>query len=74
MLNLEASVAILNTIERETSEAVSENRLDIIAVSGCSKCKSILRSIEILRRADGNALQLVTCSDCNHEWKELWIH
>ena len=40
----------------------------------CVKCKSVLRNIETIRRADGNALQLITCSKCNHKWKELWIH
>lgn len=66
-------MAFINFIERETSETIPENRLDIIDVSGCSNCKSILRSIETIRRADGSALQLVVCGVCKHKWKELWI-
>lgn len=29
---------------------------------------------DILNGGDGNALQLITCSKCNHKWKELWMH
>jgi len=40
---------------------------------GCAKCKSTLRNIETFRRADGKVLQLLTCSECNHRWKEVWL-
>ena len=41
---------------------------------GCAKCKSILRNIETFRRADGNVLQLLTCTECDYKWKEIWLH
>ena len=38
----------------------------------CIKCESLINSIETIRRADGNALQLVICGKCGYKWKEQW--
>ena len=45
---------------------------DATLYQACIKCKSIQRSIETIHRSDGNALQLITCTDCDHKWKEIW--
>jgi formate dehydrogenase maturation protein FdhE len=47
--------------------------IDIKSFSGCAVCKSVLRSVESIRRSDSNILQLLTCNECNHKWKELWV-
>ncbi|MGA9744826.1 MAG: hypothetical protein WBQ16_09430 [Nitrososphaeraceae archaeon] len=39
----------------------------------CAKCKSAIRNIETLHRADGNVLHLLTCGKCNYRWKEVWL-
>lgn len=58
-------------VEVEYPEIITKK--DNIAIyQGCIKCKSILGSIETIRRTDGNALQLITCAKCNFKWKELW--
>lgn len=60
------------SVERPGDIAVKPNE-PIRSEFACVKCKSVLRNIETIRRADGDALQLITCSKCNHKWKELWI-
>ena len=40
----------------------------------CPTCKTVLKSIESIRRSDGNKLQLMICNKCHHKWKELWSH
>lgn len=45
---------------------------DVNSLFTCTVCRSILRSVEPIPRSDGNVLQLVTCTECNHRWKELW--
>lgn len=51
---------------------ITTKKVNITIYQGCIKCKSILGSIETIRRRDGNALQLITCAECNFKWKELW--
>jgi DNA-directed RNA polymerase subunit M/transcription elongation factor TFIIS len=46
---------------------------DLRTSFGCTVCKSKLRSIESIRRSDGNVLHLFTCNECGHKWKELWV-
>lgn len=45
---------------------------NITIYQGCIMCKSILGSIETIRRTDGKILQLITCAKCKFKWKELW--
>jgi hypothetical protein len=40
----------------------------------CPACKTMLKSIESIRRSDGNKLQLMICNKCHCKWKELWSH
>jgi DNA-directed RNA polymerase subunit M/transcription elongation factor TFIIS len=61
------------SVERPGDIAVKPSE-NIKCEFACVKCKSVLRNIETIRRADGNALQLITCNKCDHKWKELWIH
>ena len=58
-------------VEVEYPEIITKKD-SLTIFQGCIKCKSILGSIETIRRTDGNALQLVTCAKCNFKWKELW--
>ena len=46
---------------------------NLMSYFACANCKSILRNIETVRRADGKVLQLLTCRDCDHKWKEIWL-
>lgn len=48
-------------------------RVDVKILYGCSVCGSVLATIESIRRNDGNLIQLHTCNECNHKWKELWM-
>jgi rubredoxin len=40
----------------------------------CPACKAVLKSIESIRRSDGNKLQLMVCNKCHRKWKELWSY
>jgi hypothetical protein len=48
-------------------------KIDTKLLYGCSVCRSYLATIESIRRSDGNVLQLHTCNECNHKWKEFWL-
>ena len=58
-------------------ELPSKNETNVDAIIRsyfkCANCQSSLRNIETFRRADSKVLQIITCSNCNYKWKEIWL-
>jgi len=71
MVELSDSIIAGLDVRRPEIQTTKINRMSLF---GCAKCKSNLRNIETLRRADGNVLQLLTCNECDYKWKEVWLH
>jgi DNA-directed RNA polymerase subunit M/transcription elongation factor TFIIS len=66
-----------NTITRVDLEDLGKKNAKIDcnprSYFACAKCRSISRNIETFRRADGKVLQLLTCTECDYKWKEIWL-
>ena len=66
-----------NTITGVRMELPSKNETNVDAIIEsyfkCANCQSNLRNIETFRRADSKVLQIITCSNCNYKWKEIWL-
>jgi len=66
----EASVGSI--LAKYSKKTQGKPQLDVILICACIRCKSILKNIDTIRRADCSVLQLMTCNKCNYKWKELW--
>jgi DNA-directed RNA polymerase subunit M/transcription elongation factor TFIIS len=67
-MNRIAGVAV-----KRSEQMITKFHGNSMSYFGCAKCKSTLRNIETFRRADGNVLQLLTCTECDYKWKEIWL-
>lgn len=55
--------SITNMIVKRPGEIVGKPNDAMMSDFACARCKFILRNIETIRRADGNVLQLMTCTE-----------
>ena len=66
--------AIAGVAVKSSEQMITKFHGNLMSYFGCVKYKSTLRNIETFRRAHGNILQLITCTQCEHKWKEIWRH